>query len=743
MRFLIRLTIAMAAILGAVQVVTRLAAQKTPAVAPARSPLAIEYPAEGSLFPPDMSPPTFVWQDPGGSSGGWAIQIVFSDGAPPLHLTTAGGRISLGEIDERCAAATNQRPILTPRQLAAHTWIPAEPVWDAVRRHATGRPAIVHITGEGSHGQVTIAMSKDPVGAPIFYRDVPLMPEETEKGVIQPLGASALPLIAWRLRNLAETRSRLLLEGMPTCANCHSFSADGKTLAMDLDGPQNDKGLYAIAAIGPRISIGAADVIEWSSFRRNVTAGSRVGFMSQVSPDGRSVVTTVDRADYVANFKDYRFLQVFYPTRGLLACYSRDRRDMRLLPGADDPRYVHTGAVWSPDGKYLVFARAAARDAYPPGRPPARSANDPNETQIQYDLYRIPFNGGAGGPAEPIVGASRNGKSNSFPKISPDGRWLAYVQAQNGELMRPDSELYIVPAAGGKSRRMRCNTSLLNSWHSFSPNGRWLVFSSKSLSPYTQMFLTHLDEQGNDSPAIRIENATAANRAVNIPEFVNIAADGLAAIDVPAVEVYRRFSRAVTLTGEGRYDAAVDEWKQVVELAPGDVKARSNLGLALAQQGKLDEALEQLRQALAQNPSYAAGHNNAALVLESLGRIDEAIAHWELALRLDPALSPARNNLARVLKAAAWTLASASEPRLRDGKRSLAFALRAAELTAQADASVLDTVAAAFAEAGRFPEAVETAERALVLAGVEHNPTLVKELTARLTLYRENKPFHQ
>jgi hypothetical protein len=69
--------------------------------------------------------------------------------------------------------------------------------------------------------------------------------------------------------------------------------------------------------------------------------------------------------------------------------------------------------------------------------------------------------------------------------------------------------------------------------------------------------------------------------------------------------------------------------------------------------------------------------------------------------------------------------------------------LRAAELTAQADASVLDTVAAAFAEAGRFPEAVETAERALVLAGVEHNPTLVKELTARLTLYRENKPFHQ
>ena len=50
----------------------------------------------------------------------------------------------------------------------------------------------------------------------------------------------------------------------------------------------------------------------------------------------------------------------------------------------------------------------------------------------------------------------------------------------------------------------------MNSWHSFSPNGRWLVFSSKSRSPYTQMFLTHLDEEGRDSPPILIENATAS-----------------------------------------------------------------------------------------------------------------------------------------------------------------------------------------------------------------------------------------
>jgi Tol biopolymer transport system component len=79
---------------------------------------------------------------------------------------------------------------------------------------------------------------------------------------------------------------------------------------------------------------------------------------------------------------------------------------------------------------------------------------------------------------------------------------------------------------------MRANTRLMNSWHSFSPNGRWMVFSSKARSPYTQMYLTHIDANGNDSPPILIDNTTASNRAVNIPEFVNIDPDGIEDIEV-------------------------------------------------------------------------------------------------------------------------------------------------------------------------------------------------------------------
>ncbi len=171
-----------------------------------------------------------------------------------------------------------------------------------------------------------------------------------------------------------------------------------------------------------------------------------------------------------------------------------------------------------------------------PGQRPAVRANDPNETAIRYDLYRMPFNDGQGGTPERIIGASLNDMSNNFPKVSPDGKWIVFVRCKNGQLMRPDSQLYIVPFAGGTARKMRANTRLMNSWHSFSPSGRWMVFSSKARSPYTQMYLTHLDPDGNDSPPILIDNATAANRAVNIPEFVNIDPDGIEKIEVQVAD---------------------------------------------------------------------------------------------------------------------------------------------------------------------------------------------------------------
>ena len=285
--------------------------------------------------------------------------------------------------------------------------------------------------------------------------------------------------------------------------------------------------------------------------------------MSQISPDGKYVVNSIDVPHangtrvidrlYNGFYSNYGFGQVFYPTRGVLAWYSKDSGKLQTLPGADDPNFVQTSAFWSPDGKYLVFSRAAARDPYPAGYERSMYANDPKETQIQYDLYRIPFNDGKGGTPERIVGASENGMSNNFPKVSPDGKWIIFVQCKNGLLMRPDSKLYIVPFEGGVARPLESNLPVMNSWHTFNPNGRWLAFSSKTPSLYTHLYLTHIDEQGHASPPIVVENATASNRAVNIPEFVNLGSDVMDHIDTPAIDFYREFDAAQQLQDQHKY----------------------------------------------------------------------------------------------------------------------------------------------------------------------------------------------
>jgi tetratricopeptide (TPR) repeat protein len=736
-----------------------------------------------------MAAPTFVWRDAVARAAVWQIEIAFVGGAPALRVKSKGERLRVGEIDKCCVGLPSELPRLTPQEESAHSWKPDATTWDAIKRHSVEHRATVTISGfrkenadhAVSRGEVPIETSKDPVAAPIFYRDVPLrMPGETAngrpkqvlapRGVMQPLPPSALPLVAWRLRNVGESRSRLLLEGLPVCANCHSFSADGKILAMDLDGPVNDKGLYAITPVQPQISIRNEDVIEWSSFRETAATGSRVAFLSRISPDGQYIVTTVKRMDFVNNYADYRFLQVAYPTRGVLAYYSRQTGEMHVLPGADDPRYVHADGVWSPDGKYIVFARAEAREAYPEGQKIAEYAGDPNEISIQYDLYRIPFNGGKGGRPEPIAGASQNGMSNNFPKISPDGRWIVFVQCRNGQFLRPDSQLYIVPAEGGQARRMRCNTPLMNSWHSFSPNGRWLVFSSKSRSPYTQLFLAHLDEQGNDSPAILIENSTAANRAANLPEFVNIPTDGLLKIDVPAAEVYRLTSHAMQLTQNGQYEAAIAEYGKALRLASNDPQVHNNLAFALAQAGRLDDAMTHFRKVLEINPKSVAAHNNLGNALQALGRIDEAIAEWQTSLQLNPESAPAHNNLAGSLyslgrfreavahwragfridpnrlasrRQLAWALATCPEPSVRNGSEAVALAEKALQLSEGRDPAILSTLAAAYAEAGRFSEAVETAQRALVLAREQNAQPLAEALRRWIPLYGAGIPLRE
>ncbi len=678
--------------------------------------ISIDYPRTGSIFPPEITAPTVIWHDPSPSAARWRIEVTFSDGAMPLRFESHGEAPRLGEIDQRCISTTNEVPKLTADQASSHTWRPDAQAWELIKKHSGGRTASITISGlaqSGTAGAVSVGSTvietaRDPVGAPIFYRDVPLMPSETEKGIIKPLAEGAVQLIQWRLRSIDRTESRVVLSGIHTCANCHSFSNDGKTMGMDMDGPRNDKGLYALIPVKPQMTIRNEDMVNWNPTGEHQFAANRVAFMSQVSPDGKFVLSMVTRADrppennyYVANFKDYRFLQVFYPSRGILAWYDRTTGERHPLPGAADPRFVQTDGVWSPDGKYIVFARAEAREPYPPGKEMAGRANDPRELQIQYDLYRVQFNGGRGGVAEPLAGASQNGMSNSFPKVSPDGKWIVFVQCRNGQLMRPDSELYIIPAAGGTARRLNANVAPMNSWHSWSPNSRWLVFSSKRAGPYTRMYLTHIDEQGNDSPAILVDNATAANRAVNIPEFVNIPPDGMVKISTPAVDMYTQFDRATELAQKGDDGAAVLEWTDLATHHPDDARVQNNLALELVRVGKFVDAVPHFERALQLNPEYWAVHGSLAAALLKTGRTGEALREYEVALRIFPGSPDLHNSYGGALARSGrmddavqqFSKAIALNPSLAEAHNNLGIALARQERVNDA--------------AGQFAKAIE------------------------------------
>ncbi len=528
---------------------------------------------------------------------------------------------------------------------------------------------------------------------------------------------------------------------------------DGKTMGLDLDGPRNDKGLYALATVAKNMAIRNDDVIRWSSFELDPAVKSfdpsvkRFGFMSQVSPDGRYVVTSIGPPDagnthgkeipvfaagildrlFSTNYRDFRFLQVFYPTRGILAWYDRKAEMVRPLPGANDPKFVQTSAFWSPDGKYLIFSRAVARDPYPPGAPKPTYANDPKEPQIQYDLYKIPFNGGRGGKAVPVEGASGNGMSNNFPKVSPDGKWIIFVQNRNGLLMRPDSKLYIVPFAGGKARPMTCNTSLMNSWHSFSPNGRWLAFSSKARSPYTQLMLTHIDADGNDTPAILVENATAANRAVNIPEFVNIPPDGMEKIDPQATEIYKFLDQAFDLMQNKRIPEAIQALQKALQLDPNDPTTHYHLAVLLGRNDQRQESLLEYRKASTLDPDNTLYLENLAEALAQNGDMEGGVHVLQKAIAIRPASAEYHDKLGLLLKSQG------------DLKGAVAALEKAVALSRGKEGKYKAALADGYYKDGRTGDAVQTAHEALDLAVENGDVPLENELLEDLEKYERGK----
>ncbi|MBN1508473.1 MAG: tetratricopeptide repeat protein [Sedimentisphaerales bacterium] len=582
------------------------------AKAPPSQALVIEYPQDQTLFPPEIVAPTFRWKDGDYHSDLWLVTTEFADGRERIN-----------------------------RFVPQSEWRPDAAVWEKIKSRSVEKPAVVTIVGVSrempskplSAGRVTIQTSSDPVDAPLFYREVNLPFADAVKDP---------STIRWRFGAVSSAeRPPVVLENLPVCGNCHSFSADGAILGMDID-YANDKGSYAIAPVRKDMTLDKSAIITWSDYRRD-EGEATFGLLSQVSPDGRFVVSTVkDQSVFVAT-PGLDFSQLFFPVKGILCVHDRRSGTFQSLPGADDPNLVQSNPTWSPDGRYILFAATKAHSLKRVVGPGTALLNPADcreflvdRKPFKFNLFRIPFNGGQGGKPEPLAGASFNGKSNFFPKYSPDGKWIVFCQAENYMLLQPDSELCIIPAEGGQPRRLRANTKRMNSWHSFSPNGKWLVFSGKPDSPYTRLYLTHIDERGESTPPVVLDHLTAPDRAANIPEFVHVDPGAIARIREQFIDDVSYARAAWQYLRSNDYEGAERQAKKALELNPKNFDSLRCLGLALFGREQYDEAIRHLSEAAKLDPNAGEPQVDLGAVFIAKNMLDEGIGHLHKALKLAP-----------------------------------------------------------------------------------------------------------
>lgn len=219
-------------------------------------------------------------------------------------------------------------------------------------------------------------------------------------------------------------------------------------------------------------------------------------------------------------------------------------------------------------------------------------------------------------------------------------------------------------------------------------------------------------------------------------------------------EAMRQFSEAVrlapndssshnnlanALAKRGRVGEAVFHFGEALRLNPNNLEAHSSLANVLGRQGKDEEAKEQYLEVLRLNAGDSVAHNNLGQLLAVEGKLDEALPHFLEAVRLKPDSPEALANLNNL----AWILATNPDAKRRNGVQAVQLAERACALCGSRIPPFLDTLAAAYAEAGRFDDAIRIEQRAIEAAEQAGEKTRAAKLRQRLALYRAGQPYRE
>jgi len=190
----------------------------------------------------------------------------------------------------------------------------------------------------------------------------------------------------------------------------------------------------------------------------------------------------------------------------------------------------------------------------------------------------------------------------------------------------------------------------------------------------------------------------------------------------------------IVFLGKGKLDEAISFLQSAADLRPDNSPAHENLAKALLQKGRVADALVHYRKLLELQPDNIEVHNIVGTVLAQQGRVREGAEEWQKVLMIEPDNGNAMSNLA-------WVFATSPDQSLRDGGRAVQLAEQAVRLSGDRIPILFRTLAAAYAENGRFSEAIQTAQQGIELANSQGNVGLANDLQGNIALYQERQPL--
>lgn len=236
-------------------------------------------------------------------------------------------------------------------------------------------------------------------------------------------------------------------------------------------------------------------------------------------PDGRHIAYSVNKTEQAFHVLDKKRIEVFDLWSDVVV-FDVNNCELISCHALKDTSFYATFPAFSPDGRSLYFCSSIAYDVM----------KDPK--RLRYSLCKIDFDAETnsfGNHVDTLVNAEKLNKSVSFPRPSPDGKFIAFTLSDYGQfsIWHPEADIWLYEIATGKMFSLdKLNSSNVESYHSWSSNGRWMVFSSRRENGlFTQPYFAHIDSCGNASKPFRLPLRSPKEfdetfYSYNIPEFI-------------------------------------------------------------------------------------------------------------------------------------------------------------------------------------------------------------------------------